>query len=249
AREKGYMIIRFWKDRTVETDSEVLAGTYTELRQQLLDAMRSTAVVAGDTDVPAYSTVSFRGLPTIMLSFWEKREDVEVGYSRIKSHHTFRLTGRTDDPKTYPNLSKLTNIEVVNLAKKIKDNFLLPEPYKIHRGKETVSCKDKVNGIESHLHVFNKQDGIEFFTKVYSLLGKTINTTRIFHKITENSAQAYPTIPENTNVLGMNVKRFRQRPVGYVHFTSARLFLSLLDKPIVLCSSKGEIYQGTLPDV
>lgn len=248
AREKGYMIIRFWKDRTIENDSEVLAGTYTELRQQLLDTMRSTALVGGDVDIPAYSTISFRGLPTVMLNFREKQEDVEVGYSTIKSQQTFRLTGRTDDPETYPNLSKLTNIEVVNLAKKIKDSFLLPEPYKIHRGKETVSCKDKVNGIEGYLHVFNKQDGMDFFTKVYSLLGKTINTTKIFHKITEGSVEAYPTIPSRTKVLGRDVKRFRKRPVGYVHFTSARLFLSLLDKPIVLCSSRGETYQGTLPD-
>ncbi|MEM1167855.1 MAG: hypothetical protein AAGJ08_01865 [Cyanobacteria bacterium P01_H01_bin.35] len=248
ARKKGYMIIRFWKDRTVEDDSKVFGGTYIELRQQLLDAMRSTAVVAGDTDVPAYSTISFRGLPTVMLNFREKSEDVEAGYTTIQSRVTFRLPGRTDDPKTYPNLSKLTNIEVINLAKKIKDSFLLPEPYKIHRGKETVSCKDKVNGIDGYLHVFNKQDGIDFFTKIYGLLGKTINTTRIFHKITENSVQAYPTIPERTNVLGRDVKRFRERPVGYVHFTSARLFLSLLDKPIVLCSNSGDLYQGTLPD-
>lgn len=42
AREKGYMKIRFWKNRTKEDDSMVLAGTYTELRKELLEIMRNS---------------------------------------------------------------------------------------------------------------------------------------------------------------------------------------------------------------
>ena len=47
ARKKGYMVIRFWKDKSNEAKSEVLAGTYAELRQQLLERMKATKVVSG----------------------------------------------------------------------------------------------------------------------------------------------------------------------------------------------------------
>ncbi|NET24696.1 hypothetical protein [Okeania sp. SIO1I7] len=70
--------------------------------------MREAPVAGGNEYSPAYSSISFKGMPTVVLNFLEKAEDVEPGYDKIQSRISFRLTGRTDDTKTYPNLSKLT---------------------------------------------------------------------------------------------------------------------------------------------
>ncbi|MDJ0554826.1 MAG: hypothetical protein QNJ68_10355 [Microcoleaceae cyanobacterium MO_207.B10] len=244
----GYQKIRFWRDREVETDSKILKGTYFELRQQLLNEMKTVSVAGGGFS-PSYSSISFKGMPTVLFNFLEKAEDVEPGYTKIQSRVTIRLAGKTDDTETYPHLEKLTNSEVVNLANRIKQNFLLPEPYKIHRGKETVSCKDKPAGIDGYIFTFNQSDGRELFTKLYELIEKPVNLKRIFYGANAAPSEAYPTVPEETEVLGTNVQRQRRRPVGYVHFTSAQLFLSLVRKPIMLCDNKGNTYKGVMVDV
>ncbi len=96
ARQKGYIKIRFSKDRKKEDDSIVLAGTYTELRNQLLDAMR---VVDTNVEIygipPTYYQESNKFLPQVLLYFLEDPEDVDPNFKAVDGQLSFRIMGET----------------------------------------------------------------------------------------------------------------------------------------------------------
>ena len=238
----GYSVIKFWKNRSKETEWIFITGTLTELRNRLIDMMQ-TVSIGGTGNETGYKaeTISFVGLPKVVLYFREAKEDVEDGYPPIESRISFRIINKTDNPNS--DLPKLTKADIRALATKIDTIFnTKPNKYKIHRGKETVSVKDKNRGYEGYIHVYSQSDGIDLFTKLYQLQDLQIDLKKIFHKVTIDEMGAYPTTEPDITVLGKTVRPARIRPVGYVVFSEAKLFLSRLDTAIKLVDADGMIY-------
>ena len=238
----GYSVIKFWKNRSKKDDFIFISGTLTEIRNRLIDMMQ-TVSIGGTGNETGYKaeTISFVGLPKVVLYFREAKEDVEEGYPPIESRMSFRIINKTDNPNS--DLPKLTKADIRALATKIDTIFnTKPNKYKIHRGKETVSVKDKNRGYEGYIHVYSRSDGIELFTKLYEVQDLTIDLKKIFHKVTIDEMGAYPTTEPDITVLGKTVRPARIRPVGYVVFSEAKLFLSRLDTAIKLVDADGMIY-------
>lgn len=242
----NYRVIEYFPDKSNEDKSYVFTGNDREIINHIVqleyEGMGGASVDSGE-QTPAYSSqISFSGAPTVLLYFRESEADVEEGYAAIRAEIRFHLMDKSDDPDS--TLPTLTNANVRQLAQRIQAQFVFPQPYRIHKGKETVSVKDKENGLESYVHCYNKSDGIEFYTKLYAAMGKTMDLKKTFHKTTEDSINAYPTVPPSVNVLGKITKRPRKRPVGYCEFRHAQLFLKLLDKPVLLCDNKGFLFSS-----
>lgn len=239
--ETGYYVIKFWKNRSLEDKFIYIAGTLTDIRSQLINLMRQGAVSESGEKGYKSENLSFIGLPKVVLYFKELNSDVEPGYDALLTRMSFRIVNKTDNPNS--SLEKITKSDVKNLATRIRDIFATkPTPYRIHRGKETVSVKDKARGYDGYVYVFNKNDGIDLFTKMYEVQNYTIDLKKVFHKTTIDEVNAYPTVPPDITILGKTVKASRIRPVGYVQFYEAKLFLSRLDTPIKLCDALGYVY-------
>jgi hypothetical protein len=243
----GYSVIKFWKNRSKDTEWIFITGTLTELRQNCLDEMKTVNVDSkGFTSVGGF--VSNKGKPKVVLYFIEPLADVEVGYQQIEARLSFRLSDLSERWDT-PNLENLTLADIEQLAIRIKTEFNTPTPYKIRKGKITVSYRDKANGLESYSYFYNKQDGIAFYQKMCLVAGKTFNLK--FCKVTEcqDELSAYPIIPPEEKVLGETVRSERIRPMGDVYFFNSLLFLSSLTKPIPLYSQVEGLFNASDFDI
>lgn len=240
--ELGYYVIKFWKNRKNKDEFIYITGTMIELRQQCLDAMR---VISTDSkgSVGFGGFVSNKGKPKVVLYFIEKMEDVEEGYQQIEARLSFRLNNLTEKWDT-PNMTNLTLYDIEQLALRINTEFNTPTPYKIKKGKITVSYRDKANGLESYSYFYNKQDGIDFYKKMCTVAQVPFQAK--FCKVTESQDEqaAYPVIPMDEVVLGETVKAERIRPVGDVYFAYGLLNLNSLNRPIYLLSKGDTLFNS-----
>jgi len=243
----GYSVIKFWKNRSKDTEWIFITGTLTELRQNCLNEMRTVNVDSkGSTSVGGF--VSNKGKPKVVLYFIEPLADVEEGYQQIEARLSFRLSDLSERWDT-PNLENLTLADIEQLAIRIKTEFNTPTPYKIRKGKITVSYRDKANGLESYSYFYGKQDGIDFYKKMCLVAQKPFNLK--FCKVTEcqDEQAAYPIIPPEEQVLGETVRSERIRPMGDVYFTYAILSLASLNKQITLIGSDGSMFNSASFDI
>lgn len=241
---KGYHVIEYWRNRSVDK-SIVLVGSYAQIAQQILQIEYEGGGTAGgeSEDKPLGGFLGeYSGTPLVSLYFNEKEEDVEEGYARIQGKVRFRLVGKSADPDSL--LPKLTGADVKQLALRIQQAFLVPEPFSYRRGKEQSKVVDPNRGLLSWQYVYSETEGWNLYSRVYQAMGMTPNDTKFRHSFCRNPSEAFPTVPPTVNVIGSNVKKARQRPVGTVHFTSAKLFLTELARPVVLCDNKGALFQS-----
>lgn len=239
ARERGYMVIRFWKDRTVEDDSEVLAGTYIELRQQLLEGMR--VVEAANNAMPHIppDRIARRTQPRVFLHFLEDIADVEPGYSPVAGEISFRLMDKTDDPESP--LPKITKTDLNNLAIKIKSLFWDNGGYIWKKGKEMYPYTMWKQGYQLQILARNKPVALNIVNKVLAIQGHTYNSKYFKSNLPEEPEKNYPTIPKEINVLGTQIREPRYRPIADVKFQYSTIFLGKWPQLITLVSDKGEI--------
>ncbi|MGD1712305.1 hypothetical protein, partial [Dapis sp. BLCC M172] len=241
AREKGYMIIRFWKDRTVENSSEILAGTYTELREQLLGRMRVVETVENNMPHISPDWVMRRSQPRVFMYFLEDMADVEPGYSPVQGKIGFRIMDKTDNPESP--LPKITKADLNQLAKKIKTLFFDGGGYVWKKGKEMYVYHHWEQGYQLQLLCRGKAVALEIINKILAIQNNTYIATRFKSNLTEDEATAYPTIPRKITVLGEEIDEPRKRPIAEVRFQYASIYLNKWPRPIALVNTKGE----TLP--
>lgn len=239
AREKGYMIIRFWKDRSIETNSEILAGTYSELRQQLLEQMRVIETASNAMPYIPPDKIIRRTQPRVFMYFLEDMADVEPGYSPIAGEIGFRIMDKTDSPESP--LPKITKADLSNLATKIKSSFWDNGGYVWKKGKEMYPYTMWAQGYQLQLLCRNKSVAQEIINKVLAVQGHTYNSKYFTNNLPEEPEKNYPTIPKEIIVLGEKTKEPRYRPIADVKFQYATIFLQNWPQLIVLVSDKGEI--------
>lgn len=222
-----------------------------ELQVSLLKAVDQLLEIRGfgsGSSKAGIPFVSNKGKPKVILYFLEKDEDVEEGYQPIEARLSFRLNNVSEKWDT-PDAANLSIADIERLAVRIKNVFFIPTPYKIKKGKTTVSYRDKVNGIESYSYFYNKQDGIEFYKKMCTVAEVEYQAKYCKATESQDEVNAYPIIPPMIKVLGEEIRAERIRPVGEVYFNYAVLSLASLRKQIQLVSQDGEIFDNSRFDV
>lgn len=216
-----------------------------ELQVSLLKAVDQLLEVRGfgsGSRKAGFPLISNKGKPQVVLNFYEKDEDVEEGYDPLEGHLSFRINASEDWSNNDNN--NLSAADIEQFAKRIKEEFCLPTPYKWHKGKDTVSYNNKKQGLATWGYFYNKSDGQQIFEKLCRVAEITYEPWKLRHTEVEQSALAFPTIPPTRNVFGQQVKGIRKRGVGYVHFENAYLYLSSLKRPIFLVNSKGSAFNS-----
>lgn len=243
AAKKGYMIIRFWPDREAEDTSILLAGTYSELRQQMLAIMRPSGGSGGQGSLMRGGTIFKRkGQPQVVLWFIEPPQDVEPGYEPIWGRISFRLMDISDG--VHGDKPKITEMDVERLANQIKSLFFSPTRYIWKKGKEMYVYRDYKNGYDFRVLCRNISDGRELVQKVLMIQGHTYEGKLGTQSLPDDPTSAYPTIPQKISLFGEERTQDRKRPIADVRFTHAELLLSTLSMPIILIDPDGRI----LPD-
>ncbi|MFY7804822.1 MAG: hypothetical protein ACOVQ7_15490 [Limnoraphis robusta] len=232
AAKAGYMAIRFWKDRSVESNSKVLVGTYTELKQQLMNEMTTVQAEVETYGIPTISyQESFTFVPQIMLFFIEDSEDVDPNFIALRARISFRVKGETNE--------SITEAKALTLANKIKVEFGTNNSYVWKKGKVMCSYIDKVNGYWLQLRCRDKATGRELITKLLSIQSVTFDSTKMNTRENENPSEAYPTLPPTKRIYGENHRLPRKMPIGDVRFQLAELHIWGKPRPVTLVDLVG----------
>lgn len=205
---------------------------------QLLE-IRGFGTGSGKAGIPF---ISNKGKPKIVLNFYELEEDVEEGYDPLEGHLSFRINASENWADDNNNLSAS---DIESYAKRIRDEFVFPTPYKWHKGKDTGSYNNKKDGVATWGYFYNKSDGQQIFEKICKVAGITYEPWKLRYTEVEQANIAFPTIPPTRNVFGQMVKGIRRRGIGYVYFENAYLYLSSLKRPIFLANKNGTVFNSS----
>lgn len=163
---------------------------------------------------------NLRFLPQVLLYFSEDKEDPD--YTPIDAQITFRIMG---------DVSQAT---VDQLARKIFQIFTNSGKgplYKWKKGQKKLTYRDNQNGCNFQVNCFDFTEGIQVIKDVLSIRNITFEPLNLTKSQLEGS---YPTIPEETTVLGKRVKkprRYRSSPLPL------ELHIHGLPQPITLVDS------------
>lgn len=230
--EKGYQIIRFWPDREAEDSSFLLAGTYNELRVEMIDIMRVKKVDAEVYGIPVTSyQESVKFMPQIFLYFLEDPEDVEPEYNAVDGRITFRVKNETPE--------SITEVNAKILAEKIKTEFATNKGYVWKKGKTLCSYTDKENGYKLQLNCRSEGEGQELITKLLSIQSVQFEPEKMNIRDNKAPGTAYPTVPPSKIIYGKEVKLPRRMPIADVRFRRAELHIWGRPKPVILIDLSG----------
>lgn len=164
--------------------------------------------------------------PQVTLYFKEDNEDVDAGYSPLRSEINFRLMGETE--------TTITTAKLTTLANKIKTEFGINNGYRFHKGKTLCSYSDPENGYGLKIFAYSAIEGKEVIGKVLDLQGHTPDWEKLTINESDSPSTAYPTIPPLKTILGKSQRLPRKRPVGYVRFQRATCSIWGIPRPIGL---------------
>ncbi|MDJ0553514.1 MAG: hypothetical protein QNJ68_03560 [Microcoleaceae cyanobacterium MO_207.B10] len=227
AADLGYMKIRFWKDRSVENDSEVLAGTYLELREQLLERMR---VVDANVEVYGIPTTTYQQIfkfaPQVLLYFLEDPEDIDPAFNAVDGRVSFRVMGET--------YKTIKPAKAQSLAEKIATIFGANNGLIWKKGKTVCRYYDSDNGYQFRISCRDKNEGKALITNVLALQNHNPHWSKLKTSNNEEPEQAYPIIPPKENVYDTNHYLPRKFPIADVRFQRAELHIWSRRKPVIL---------------
>ncbi len=238
-----YRVIEYWPDRSETDKSYVLSGSDIQIIQQILNieySGQSEAVASdGSETMKTGGLIQRAGRPQIVLLFLEDYQDIEPGYEQVKGRVSFRLMNKAEISSDEG--STLTVSDLKQYLAVIKREFWieLGRGYVWRKGKEMISYCDWKKGYQLQLFCRNKTDGVELVKKVLSIQGHTYDASKLNHSVNENPTQAYPTVPEQINVLGHAIRAPRRRPIADARFRAAKLLLRSLPMPIYLIDFNG----------
>lgn len=243
----NYHKIKFWVNRLQKDKFIILTGTLNELRQQMIDLMRSGKTQSISTGKENYFPfVSNKGKPRVQFFFYQKLTEVTGNY-RLEARPCFRINKH--EKRSVEELESLSLLDVEQLAQRIQSTFNTPNPYKFKKGKETCSYRDKRNGIETYSYFSNASDARELYQKLCSVAQVPYNASKFYHTQNDDPANAYPETVPNENIFGEQVEGKKLRPIGDVYFTGAVLSLASFSKPIILVDAEGIQFKASTFDI
>lgn len=237
----SYRVIEYWPDKSIKEKSYVLTGSDLQIVQQILQIEYEgggNAIADSDSFVGGWFGIR-RGQPEILLSFWEDKEDLEVGYNRVQGKIRFRIMDKTDDPDSP--LAKLTWTDIGQYRDRLVQQFQSPNNglgLVWRKGKDLLTYTDKSRGYESRILCRDEASGRAVITGLLAVQNHIINERKLNFSSPVNPTLAHPTIPEQKLILGKTRKMPRTRPIADVRFSRAVMYLQYWPEPIVLVANR-----------
>lgn len=218
-------------------NSKLLKPVITQLMamHQLLENLD----VEGGSSVESEMHPSRRYHPHIRLHFKQdtnfvpgKQTNTYQGRRRKTGLLTFRMMDETSET--------ISNAELSNIARKIKNIFGANNGYVWNKGKELYCYADWSKGYQLQILAKNKTQAADLVTNILSLQGHSPQW--IYFTRTENSVELerYPETPVTKTILGEPVTLPVVRPLVDVRFTYADARIHKLIEPVILYDRTGK---------
>ena len=238
--QKGYHVIKFWKNRNNDKDSLILAGTYTELRQQLIDLMRQPLLGEENSQdrkiFPELKLIS--SSPYLVIEFREE-EIPEGKRTKLRSEPTISLINFCE----HESLKKFPHQEVITVAdlkrfKSLVEATFYPNnmPYTVKRGNEIYSYSCWHQGLHTWIPFLNEISALEFYKLLVPISGFTFDDRWMSEGKATNPAKRYEVPADPITVAGEITylpERFRK---GDCLFWKAWIHLPQSRQKIILAS-------------
>jgi hypothetical protein len=229
--------IKYYPDKDDESTFYKLSGTDRDLVHHIT-AIGYQQGGSAESEPGKNSKPPLEGLPLIKLYFVSP--DKKVGVKRI------RCAGYTDDPKiaAFKLAKLLTPADIKEWATKIKVIFG-DTKYVWKKGKGCLSYSGliaRLQGLENHAFVRNKQDGIDLFTAMLKIFDATPDKDGFNYSETTSSTK-YQKQTREITVVKEKVTLIERRPLADCEFDRAILKLPLLNKPIPLVKRNVILYK------
>ncbi|MEG3955242.1 hypothetical protein [Microcoleus sp. herbarium2] len=226
----GFRVIEYWRVRSAESDSIVLAGTDLQLINHVIQ-IEYEGGGAGANKSLNRTWPLLKGQPEIKLYF--------LGEGKASGEISFRIMDRSDDPKSpLPSIGKA---DLAKYARLIKDNFALPELFTWQKGKEVVSYRNRWQGFEGWYLSRNQAAGRALIQRMLAVAGHSLDEASL--RFTSAPEAAFPANAPDITVLGEVIGQPSERPVVDVKFYRAEIKLSKLRTPIYLNERARIVYE------
>lgn len=229
--------IKYFPDKNDENTFYFLSGTGRDLVHHIT-AIGYQGSGSEENVSAKNSKPPLGGLPLITLHF--------VSPDRKKGIKWIRCAGYTDDPQVAAlKLAKLiTPADIKLWATRIK-NVFGDSKYIWRKGKECLSYSGliaRLQGVEGHAFVRNKQDGIDLFTAMLKIFDATPDKDG-FNRSESTSTTKYQKQTREIIVVKEKVTLSERRPLADCEFDKATLKLPLLNKTIPLVKRNVILYK------
>ena len=229
--------IKYFPDKEDEGTNYLLCGTGKDLVNHIVaisyQQSSGSAGISGKNSKPPLA-----GFPLIELRF--ASDDRKFGQKWI------RCAGYTDDEKiANAKLAKfVTPADIKGWTNKIKTVFGDTQ-YMWRKGKECVSYSGQIarlQGLEGYAYVRERKDGIDLFTSLLKIFNATPDKDG-FNRGESMSDTKYAKQTKEITVIGKKVVPEEKRPIADCKFDYARLWLPLLNKPVLLVKRNVILYK------
>jgi hypothetical protein len=222
--DRGFRVIEYWRDRSVEGTSVLLTGTDLQLIQHIIQLEYE----GGENNLEKKkggATISFKGQPYIKLYF--------AGENRAKGEIILNIMDRSDDPKSP--LPKIDKADLKIYASRIKQQLATPSLFVWQKGKKVLSYKNRYQGFDGSWYLCRSEAaGRALLTKLLGILNYPLDETGIRMSEAPNPTVAFPENPPEIIVLGEPTPQKSERPNVDVIFLRAEMKLSKKQSPIPL---------------
>lgn len=230
----GYRVIEYWRDRSIELESTILAGTDLQLIQHVVQLEYEGGGENQSSKNKSKVWPPMKGQPTIKLHF--------RGENRAKAETSIVIMTKTDDPKIP--LPKITQSDLKGYAQKVKEQFATPNLFVWKKGKEILSYKNRWQGFDGQYWLCrNETAGMEVLTRLLKVVDLPLDTSKIRMSSATDEAAAFPANPPDITVLNQTVSQDTERPLVDVAFWRAEMVLAKLSAPIPLVERGLVVYK------
>lgn len=160
-----------------------------------------------DDDIPVFLPsyddipISSTSRPHVHLYFIEKKSTAIIAKRRrVDALISFRITDKT--------VSTITKADLNELEREI--NLAFPSSYRLEKGRNKYSYRDKENGFEFILTLNSEAEAREVITKVLAVRDKTPD----FERLTTSTSEKNFTITQTINIFNVPEKLPKQRPIA-----------------------------------
>lgn len=222
----------YWRDRANKSDSVPLAGTATQLINQIIQLEHQSNDLSNSKS-KSKQWPPMKGQPEIKLYF--------RGNSKAVSETSIRVMTKTDDPKIP--LPLIDKSDLRQYANKIKELFATPNLFVWQKGKEVMTYKNRWQGLDGQWWLCrNEAAGRAIITKLVAILDLPLDNSKVRMSRATDEAAAFPSNPPDVIVLGEAVPQDTERPLIDVSFWRAEIILAKTRSPIPLVERGVVVY-------
>jgi len=174
---------------------------------------------------------TFKYHPQVKLFFMEDADDVDDKYLPIRSEITFRLMGETENT--------INEAKARTIANRIRTLFCTGNGFRWKRGRETWLYNDLRRGYRFKLFAWSESEAKRVIEQVLDVQNHAPDWGDCLKNATQVKHLRTSIIPKTEFVYGKNRKLPREKPVGYVRFRYAELYVWGLPRPICLVDRTG----------